>query len=153
MEGQEIIQKREWTSEGYIVMMDECFWINAPQSVTCWPTLKKQTENQRTKKGGGGGGGRSGTYEELVQAPQHAKTEETVSHHQNNNVKEVGTPPVRSNLCTSLIAVSAAARAEQSHKDSVRKATVEEQLSSKTINPSSYDSPAPPPSSWSLLGS
>ena len=28
------------------------------------------------------------------------KTEETVSHHQNNNVKEVGTSPARSNLCT-----------------------------------------------------
>ena len=87
-------------------------------------------------------GGGSGTYEDLVQAPQHAKTEETVSHHQNNNVKEVGTPPVPSNLCTPLTAVSTGARAEQSHKDSVRKATAEEQLSSKTVNPSNYDSPA-----------
>ena len=96
---------------------------------------KKGTKKVCVCGGWGGGGGGSGTYEELVQAPQHAKTEETVSHRQNNNVKEVGTPPVRSNLCTSLIAVSTAARAEQSHKDSVRKATVEEQLSSKTINP------------------
>ena len=37
------------------------------------------------------------------------KTEETVSHRQNNKyVKEVETPTVPSNLCTSLIAVSAA---------------------------------------------
>ena len=41
-----------------------------------------------------------------------AKTEETVSHRQNcdNNVKEVGTQPVRSNLSTSLTAVSTAVR-------------------------------------------
>ena len=32
------------------------------------------------------------------------------SHRQNNNVKEVGTPPVRSKLCTPLIAVSTAVR-------------------------------------------
>ena len=80
----------------------------------------------------------------------YVKTEETVSHRQNKNVKEVGTPPVRINLCTPLIAVSTA---EDRHKDSVRNATVEEHLSSKTINPSSYESPAPPPFSWSLLGS
>ena len=36
------------------------------------------------------------------------KTELTISHHQNNKVKEVGTPPVQSNLCASLIAVSTA---------------------------------------------
>ena len=30
-----------------------------------------------------------------------AKTEETVSHRQSNDVKEVGTSPVQSNLCTS----------------------------------------------------
>ena len=41
------------------------------------------------------------------------KTEETVSHRQNNNVKEVGTPrppQMRSNFCTSLIALSTAGR-------------------------------------------
>ena len=35
----------------------------------------------------------------------YVKTEETVHHRPNNNVKEVGTPPVRNNLCTPLIAV------------------------------------------------
>ena len=40
----------------------------------------------------------------------YVKTEETVSHRQNKNVKEVGTPPVRINLCTPLIAVSTAVR-------------------------------------------
>ena len=38
------------------------------------------------------------------------KTEETASHRQNNDVKEVGTPPVRSNLCTSLFEVSTTVR-------------------------------------------
>ena len=38
-------------------------------------------------------------------AHRPAKTEETVSHRQNSSVKEVGTPPVRSNLCTLLTAV------------------------------------------------
>ena len=35
-------------------------------------------------------------------ALQPAKTEETISHHQNNDVKEVGTPPVQISLCTPL---------------------------------------------------
>ena len=35
------------------------------------------------------------------------KTEETVSHRQNNNVKEMGARAVPRNLCTSLTAVSA----------------------------------------------
>ena len=56
----------------------------------------------------GGGGGRS----ILIPTLRPAKTEETVSHRQNNSVKEVGTPPVRSNLCTSLIAVSIAVRSK-----------------------------------------
>ena len=38
--------------------------------------------------------------------------------------------------------------AEQSHKDGVQKATAEEQLGSKTIDPSSNDSPAPSASSY-----
>ena len=51
-----------------------------------------------------------------------------------NNVQEVGTPPrVKQLLRTSLTAVYSCA--EQSHKDSVRKATVEDQFSSKTVHP------------------
>ena len=42
----------------------------------------------------------------------------TASHRQNNDVKEVRTQPVGSNLCTSLFAVSTAVR--NSHKDGVR---------------------------------
>ena len=52
----------------------------------------------------------SGTYEKLVPALPPVKTEETVSHLQNNSVKEVGTPPVPSGSCTSLTAVSTAAQ-------------------------------------------
>ena len=42
--------------------------------------------------------------------------------------------------------------AEQSHKDSVQKATVEEQLGNQTIRPAQYENTAPPPCSCSLLG-
>ena len=42
----------------------------------------------------------------LVPAVRPVKTEETASHRQNNSVKEVGNPSVRSNLCTPLIVVS-----------------------------------------------
>ena len=48
----------------------------------------------------------------LVRALRPAKAEETVSHRPNKNVKEVGTPPVPSNLCTSLIAVSSDVRSK-----------------------------------------
>ena len=41
-----------------------------------------------------------------------AKTEETISHRQNNDVKKVRTPPVPSSSCTSLIAVSTAVRSK-----------------------------------------
>ena len=58
--------------------------------------------------------------------------EETVSHRQNIDVKEVGTPPVPSNLRISLTAVSTSC-AEQSHEDSVREATVEEQMKQRTV--------------------
>ena len=58
--------------------------------------------------GGGGGGGGNGGGGELVPALRPAKTEETISHRQNNNVKEMGTPPVRRNLCTTLITLSTA---------------------------------------------
>ena len=54
---------------------------------------------------GGGGGGGEGRDESLVEALRPAKTEETVSHRQNNSVKEVGTPPARNNVHTSPIAV------------------------------------------------
>ena len=68
------------------------------------------------------------------QALPPAKTEETVSHRQGYNVKEVGTPPVPSNLRTPLIAVSTAMRT-MSQRPVSEKATVEEQLCSKTIHP------------------
>ena len=47
-----------------------------------------------------GGGGRLEMNKRSDQALRTAKTEETVSHRQNNNiyVKAVGTPPVRNNL-------------------------------------------------------
>ena len=54
--------------------------------------------------GGGGEGMNSST------ARSDPKTEETVSRRQNNSVKEVGTPSVPSDLCTSLTAVSTAVR-------------------------------------------
>ena len=60
--------------------------------------------------------------EQLVRAVRPAKTEETVSHRQNNDVKDVGTPPVQSSLCTSLTAVSTAVR------NKVTKTVSEEQL-------------------------
>jgi len=53
-----------------------------------------------------------------------AKTEETTSHHQNINVKEVGTSSVPSNLCTSLTAVSTAVQSKVTK--TIRIATVEE---------------------------
>ena len=46
----------------------------------------------------------------LLPVLRPVKTEETVSHDQNNNDKEVGTPPVPSNLGTPLTAVSTAVR-------------------------------------------
>ena len=46
----------------------------------------------------------------MYSSSQPVKTKETVSHRQNNTIKEVGTPPVPSNLCTPLIAVSTAVR-------------------------------------------
>ena len=57
------------------------------------------------------------------------QTEETVSHRQNNDVKEVGTPPAPSDTSTSLTVVSTAVLSK------VTKTTVEEQLSNKTTQP------------------
>ena len=59
---------------------------------------------------GGVGEGGELPVSNLSPALRPAKTEETVSHRQNNSVKEFGTPPVRSYLCTPLIALSATAR-------------------------------------------
>ena len=98
-------------------------------------------------KGGGGGGG--GIEYLWVQVLWPTKTKETISHFQNNNVKEAGSPPVWSNMCTSLIAVSSAVL------NKVTKMVSEKQLLRRTQqqdNPSSYESPAPPLCSWSLLG-
>ena len=52
----------------------------------------------------------------------------------NNNVKEVGTPPVQSNLCTRPVAVSTAVW-NKITKTVSGKATAEEQLICKTIRP------------------
>ena len=68
------------------------------------------------------------------------KTKETASHRQNNRVKELGTLPVPSNLCTPLIAVSTAVRSR------VPKTVFERQLprgkTQQQDNPFSYESPA-----------
>ena len=80
---------------------------------------------------------------ELIQAFRPAKTEETVIHRQNNKLKEVGTPPVRSNLCTPLTAVSTAMRSKVTRTVSKKQGTTQlqdkqpskEQLSSETSNP------------------
>ena len=86
---------------------------------------------------GGGGGGGSVTYEQLIPALRPVKTKETVSHLRNNNVKEVGTPSVRSNLCTPQLAGSTAVW--NSHKDSVRRRRndVKEGISRDTTSESS----------------
>ena len=55
------------------------------------------------------GGGAGGTYECLVLALRSAKTEETVSHRE-NNVKEMGTPSVPSSFCTPELALLTAVR-------------------------------------------
>ena len=91
----------------------------------------------------GRGAGGADTYGYLVHALRPVQTEETVSCRQNTNVKEVGTPPVRSNLFTSLTAVSTAVRSRVTKTMSV------EQLSRNNGNKrlSSFPSPAPPPCS------
>ena len=77
--------------------------------------------------------------------PSPSKTEETVSHRQNNNAKEVrGTPPGRSNLLVYFANCCFNSCVEQSHKDNVRRATVEEQLKQRVVQLSE-------PSSTSLL--
>ena len=80
-----------------------------------------ETSNRAVGSGDGGGRGQGGsvTYEQLVPALRPVKTEETVRHLQNNNVKEVGTPLMRSNLCTPQLAVSTTVW--NSHKDRVRR--------------------------------
>ena len=91
----------------------------------------------------GGGGGIS---EQLVPALRPVKTEETVSQRQNNSVKEVGTPPVQSSLCTALTAVSTAVRNKLTETVSGKRQLKPEAEGSPTHD----ESPAPPPSSWSL---
>ena len=61
----------------------------------------------------------------VIRTLRPAKIEETVSHRHINKVKEVGTPPVPSNLCTPLTAVST----------TVRIKVTKEQLCSKTNHP------------------
>ena len=78
-----------------------------------------------------GGGGVEKNSSSKRSDPQRPKRP---SHHrQNNSVKEVGTPSVRSNLWTSLTAVSTAARSK------VTKAVSEKQL----LKPEAKDSPTP----------
>ena len=61
------------------------------------------------------------------------KTKETVSHRQNDNVKAVGTPPVRSNFCSPLIAVLTAVQNKVTKAVSEKQLAVKEQLGSKTL--------------------
>ena len=60
---------------------------------------------------GKGGGGEGKRVSGSSACSDLQKTEEAVDRRQNNNyVKAAGTSPVRSNLCTPLIAVSTAVR-------------------------------------------
>ena len=104
--------------------------------------------------GTGKGGVGSGTCEQLVPNLRPVKTEETVSHRQ-NDVKEVGTPPAPSNLSTSLTAVSTAVR------NKVTKTVSEKQLlrnnsaarqSIQLLEPSSTSLLLISPSLWYDLG-
>ena len=81
----------------------------------------------------GGGGGRVPTNSWSLRCdPQRSKGSSATSR--TINVKEVGTPPVRSNLCTPQLALSTAARTRFAKTESERSA-IEEQLSTKTIHP------------------
>ena len=62
------------------------------------------------------------------------KTEETASHCQNNNVKQVGTTSVRSILCTPQLAPLTTVRHTVT-KTEYEGSPVEDQLSSQTIHP------------------
>ena len=99
------------------------------------------------------------------------KTEEAVSHRQNNCVNEVAGDPASAKQLVYSANLCFNSCAEQSHKDSVREAAVKERVCSKTIQPAmgtqlhlhmllispalcqqqdtptSYGSPAPPPCS------
>ena len=66
------------------------------------------------KSGGRGRVGEDMNSSSARSDPQRPKRP-SCSHRQNNTVKEVWTPPVPSNLCTSLMAVSPAVR--NSHKE------------------------------------
>ena len=99
-------------------------------------------DNEKRGNGGGwvGGGGVSGSSTRSY--PQN--TEEAVDHQQNNNyVKAVGTSPVGSNLCTPLLNCCFNCCVEQSHKDSVRSTTVEEEIV-QSKGQSNFLSLAPP---------
>ena len=86
----------------------------------------------------------------FVHTLQRTKTEEAVDHRQNNNyVKAVGTSPVWSNLSTLLTAISTAVRIRVTKTTSVAQLLMNNW--SKRL--SNFLSPAPPPCSWSLLGS
>ena len=71
------------------------------------------------------------------------KTEEAVDRRQNNYVRAAGTSQVRSSLCATFKRYFNCC-VEQSHNDSVRNTTVEEQLKQKVVQLSE-------PSSTSLL--
>ena len=79
-------------------------------STQCARPLRHKIPDHADIKCQGEGDGRR--HENLVRTLRPAKIEETVSRHQNISVKEVGTPPVRSNLCTPLIAVRTAVRSK-----------------------------------------
>ena len=75
--------------------------------------------------------GGSGKEEQLVRALRPAKTEEIVSHRQNNNNVKGGGDPASAKQLVYFANCCFNSCVEQSHKDSVREPTVEEQLSSK----------------------
>ena len=96
----------------------------------------------------GVGGGRVLVTEYVVPARLPVTTEEIVSHNQ-DNVKLRRWGPRQCEL-RQLVYFALNSSAEQSHKDSPRKSSWT-RVSSKTTQP--YESQAPPPCSWYLLGS
>ena len=109
---------------------------------------EREREGERERKRGWGGEEErerefnKSQLIELIQAFRPAKTEETVTTARTTVLKEVGTPPVRSNLCTPLTAVPTATRSKVTKTVSKKQGTTQQQ-----DNPPSYENPAPPPCS------
>ena len=70
------------------------------------------------------------------------------------NIKKVVTLPVGSNLCIPQLALPTAVRNKVAKTVESREATVEEEISSKTVHPAKHENSAPPPASdlsWPAL--